>query len=151
MNGGKEREKQGVNEWLVRRDSLPMPPPTRRQIFTTIKDGIYLPHLVLKRSMKDAQECTWCHRTGHTEQFEVWLATSGKLGYILLALYYLHPVRTESRACCVSLGEVLRGYIGQWINVDIHRVCASLLPTDRLLTFLQDNGDESPLRNRDHA
>ena len=85
------------------------------------------------------------------EVFEVWLTTPGKLGYILLALYYLHPVRSESRACSESLGGVLCGFVGEWVNVDIHRLCARLLPTDRLLNFLQDNGDESPPRNRDHA
>ena len=85
------------------------------------------------------------------EVFEVWLTTPGKLGYILLALYYLHPVRSESRACCVSLGEVLCGFVGEWVNVDIRRLCARLLPSDRLLNFLQDNGDASPPRNRDHA
>ena len=123
----------------------------RRQIRTTIKADIYLPHLMLRMNITDDQKCTWCHRTGIMEVFEVWLATPGKLGYILLASYYLHPVRSESRACSEGLGGVLCAFVGEWVNVDIRRLCAQLLPSDRLLNFLLDNGDASPPRNRDRA
>ena len=86
---------------------------------------------MLRMNITDDQKCTWCHRTGIMEVFQVWLATPGKLGYILgwrRTTYTLSdPKAAHAARAWEESYAVLSASGSTWTFIDYVHVCCPLI------------------------